>query len=90
MGAGHPEYLKLLGEMRELHCRKAADYGRPEDSLANCRASERFGVPAWVGTMIRANDKMQRVQSFIANGSLLYEDAAALVRAKGELSAEAA
>lgn len=71
--AGHPGYLKLLDEMRELHCRKAADYGRGADPLANCRGSTEFGVPAWVGTMIRAMDKVHRIKSFIQNGSLKNE-----------------
>jgi hypothetical protein len=70
---GHPGYLKILEEMRDLHVRKAADYGRGADPFANVRASERFGVPAWVGVMVRANDKMERIQSFIANGSLKNE-----------------
>lgn len=71
--AGHPGYLKLLDEMRELHVRKAADYGRGADPLANCRGSVEFGVPAWVGTMIRAMDKVHRIKSFVANGSLKNE-----------------
>lgn len=70
---GHPGYLKLLDEMKELHCRKAADYGRGQDPLANVRAGADFGVPAWVGVMIRANDKMHRIKSFLANGSLKNE-----------------
>lgn len=70
---GHPEYLKLLDEMKELHCRKAADYGRGKDPFANVRAGADFGVPAWVGVMIRANDKMHRIKSFLANGSLKNE-----------------
>jgi hypothetical protein len=70
---GHPEYLKLLDELRELHTRKAADYGRGVDPLANVRASVDFGVPAWVGVMIRANDKVHRIKSFIANGKLKNE-----------------
>lgn len=73
MAGGHPEYLKLLDEMKELHCRKAADYGRGEDCFANVRASSDFGVPAWVGTMIRANDKLHRIKSLIVNGSLKNE-----------------
>lgn len=71
--AGHPEYLKLLDEMRELHVRKAADYGQGADPLANVRASADFGIPAWVGVMVRANDKMHRVKSFLANGNLKNE-----------------
>jgi len=70
---GHPGYLKLLDEMRELHVRKAADYGRGEDPLANCRGSREFGVPPWIGTMIRAMDKVHRIKSFVANGSLKNE-----------------
>jgi hypothetical protein len=70
---GHPEYLKLLDEMRVLHCKKAADYGRGEDPFANVRAGADFGVPAWVGVMIRANDKMHRIKSFIQNGELKNE-----------------
>lgn len=63
----------MLDEMRELHCRKAADYGRGADPFANVRAGADFGVPAWVGVMIRAGDKMHRIKSFLANGSLKNE-----------------
>jgi hypothetical protein len=70
---GHPEYLRALDEMRALHLRKAADYGRGADSLANVRAAEEFGVPAWVGAMLRANDKVHRVKSYLQNGSLKNE-----------------
>ena len=70
---GHPGFLKILDEIREMHRRKVADYGQGEDFFANVRASEKVGVPAWVGTMIRANDKMVRIQSFIQNGELKNE-----------------
>jgi hypothetical protein len=70
---GHPDYLKLLDEMKELHCRKAADYGRGADPFANVRSGAEFNVPAWVGVMIRANDKMHRVKSFLQNKSLVNE-----------------
>lgn len=71
--AGHPEFLRIIDEMRALHCRKAADYGRGADPLANCRGSADFGVPAWVGTMIRAMDKVHRIKSFVQNGTLKNE-----------------
>ena len=70
---GDPEYLKILDEMRELHIRKAADYGRGKDPLANVRASEEFGIPAWKGVCVRMNDKMHRIKSLILNGSLKNE-----------------
>ena len=71
--AGHAGYLALLDELRSLHLKKAADYGRGADPLANCRASSDFGVPAWVGVMVRCADKMHRIKSFVANGTLANE-----------------
>jgi hypothetical protein len=59
--------------MREVHLKKAHDYGIGKDPLANCRGSERFGVPGWVGTMIRAMDKVTRIQAFIEKGELKNE-----------------
>lgn len=70
---GHPGYLKLLDEMRALHLKKAADYGRGADPLANCRASVEFGVPAHVGVLIRVGDKIHRIKSFLQNGALANE-----------------
>ena len=66
-------FLEILDEVRELHNKKQADYGRTGDPFANVRASADFGVPAWVGCMIRANDKMRRIQSFAVKGSLENE-----------------
>jgi hypothetical protein len=37
------------------------------------RASENFGIAPWVGTMIRANDKMRRLQA-AARGSTLSDE----------------
>jgi hypothetical protein len=70
---GDPRFLAILEEMRELHQRKAADYGADEDPLANLRASEDFGIPAWLGSMIRANDKVRRLMSFAKKGTLKNE-----------------
>lgn len=72
---GDPRFLAAVEDMRQLHIKKTQDYGNStnKDPLANLRASERFGVPAWVGAMLRLNDKVTRVQSFIANGRLANE-----------------
>lgn len=70
--SGHAEFFKILEEMGELHSRKSADYGT-SDPLANVRSATAFGVPAWVGVMIRAEDKMQRIRSMAAKGSLKNE-----------------
>lgn len=73
MSEGHPEYLKLLDELRELHLKKSADYGTGKDPFANCRSGAEFGVDPWVGVMIRANDKVQRIKAFLQNGNLKNE-----------------
>lgn len=72
----HPasaRFHEILAGLAELHDRKQADYGRSGDPFANVRASERWGVPPWVGAMIRANDKVARLQSLIENGRLVNE-----------------
>jgi hypothetical protein len=72
----HPlstKFHTLLKEIGELHQKKQADYGLQTDPLANVRASEDFGVPGWIGCMMRANDKMRRIQSYAQKGSLVNE-----------------
>lgn len=72
--SGHGPYLAELQKMAELHCKKAADYGvRGGDPLANLRATEQLGVPAWRGALIRASDKWSRIMSFLQNGDLANE-----------------
>lgn len=61
----HPNsfrFHQLLDIMGETHDLKQADYGRADDPFANVRASEDFGMPGWVGALVRANDKMRRLQ----------------------------
>ena len=70
---GHPEFHKILDEFRALHVKKAADYGLGADVLANCRGSTEFGIPAWIGVVMRMNDKMTRLKSFAQKGSLANE-----------------
>lgn len=66
MSERHPASLafhRVLREMAETHDRKQADYGRVDDPFANVRASADFGIPGWVGCMVRANDKMARIKT---------------------------
>ena len=70
-----PRFAAVIDEIVQMHVRKSADYGTNVDPYANVRASTGWGVPAWVGTMIRANDKVVRLQSLIANGQLQNESA---------------
>jgi hypothetical protein len=74
----HPNstrFHELLEESGELHDRKQADYGRDDDPFANVRASEEWGVPGWVGAMVRLNDKIRRLQALVENGKLENESA---------------
>lgn len=70
---GDPRFHALLKEIGQLHDAKQQDYGRVLDPFANVRASEDFGIPGWKGCMIRANDKMRRIQKFAQSGTLRNE-----------------
>lgn len=57
-------FQAVLKEIYELHDAKQHDYGRDSDPFANIRASEEFGIPAWLGAVMRGNDKMSRLKTF--------------------------
>ena len=65
------EFEKVMQEIMDMHTKKQQDYGRPEqgDPFANVRASEDFGIDGWVGTVVRANDKMRRLQKAARQGA---------------------
>ena len=72
----HPlseRFHELLKEAGELHDLKQADYGLDSDPFANVRASSSWGMPAWVGCMVRATDKVRRLQTFARKGELKNE-----------------
>lgn len=73
--SGDPRFHALLAEIAELHDKKQQDYGRTEDPFANVRATEEWGMPAWVGAMMRLNDKVRRLQKLAQVGSLANESA---------------
>lgn len=66
-------FHEILAGLADLHDRKQQDYGRSSDPFANVRASSEWGVPAWVGAMVRATDKLRRLQTFALNGRLANE-----------------
>lgn len=72
---GDARFKDLVWEILELHARKQQDYGSDEDPFANVRASQEYGVPAWVGSLIRANDKVTRLKNFARKGALANESA---------------
>jgi len=72
---GDPRIHELLAKVGEMHDRKQEDYGSEADPFANVRASEEFGVPAWVGALVRLNDKVTRLKAFARKGTLRNESA---------------
>ena len=68
-------YWKIYEEIRELHKTKGADVGKPEDPLANLRASADYGVEPWVHCMIQCEENLRRIQTFIRRGDLKDKDA---------------
>jgi hypothetical protein len=75
VGAGDPRFHKLLKEIGDLHDKKQQDYGVETDPFANVRGSSDWGVAPWVGAMIRANDKVKRLQKYARDGQLANEGA---------------
>ena len=69
------EFHDLCDAMKAMHDRKQLDYGRDDDPFANVRSTEDWGQPAWVGAMIRATDKMRRLQKVAQGGTLSNESA---------------
>jgi len=53
-------FWELLLEVWDMVNKKGADYG-DKDSLANLHASEKFGIPPWIGVLLRNNDKWNRI-----------------------------
>jgi hypothetical protein len=67
---GSGAYLQLLDEMSKLHLAKNAGYGTAHDAWSNFRLSEQWGVPAYIGCLVRMSDKYQRLQNIIRDPQL--------------------
>lgn len=72
---GDPRFHKIVDELKELHDLKQRDYGTDDDPLHNIRGSVDWGIPAWVGAMVRAQDKVKRLQTLSCTGQLSNEGA---------------
>lgn len=76
--ARHPlsdRFHELLRDAGDMHDAKQADYGSDSDPFANVRAASEWGMPGWVGAMVRVNDKVRRLQAFARKGTLANESA---------------
>lgn len=64
---GDPRFYQLLEEIGNLHSKKSYDYTPAGDPLANFKRSEKLGVPAWKGCLVRMGDKFGRIEQ-LASG----------------------
>lgn len=71
----NPKFVEILREVRDLHDQKSMDYGTSEDPLVSLRTSTGWGIPAWVGCMIRMEDKISRLKAYVRTGKLSNEGA---------------
>lgn len=75
----HPtsrRFFELCDSLKAMHASKSRDYGCPTgtDPLANIRNGAKFvGIPAWRGAMVRLSDKVTRLATFNATGTLSHE-----------------
>lgn len=72
---GSVRFHELLKEIGDLHDSKQVSYGSPTDPFANVRGSTEFGIPGWVGALLRGNDKMKRLQNHAKGQQLTHEGA---------------
>ena len=66
-------FMYVVEEIVAMHNKKQKDYGSNTDPFANVRAAADFGIEPWIGCLIRANDKMKRLQKAASGGQLANE-----------------
>jgi hypothetical protein len=68
-GQGHPEYMRVVEERLALHLEKSSGYGTEADPFANFTEVARIkGQPRYVYPVDRAQEKLIRIYSLIAQG----------------------
>ena len=67
-------HVKMCSESFELMKRKNADYGGDTDPCANFRMSALLNLSPEQGVLLRMQDKMARIISFLSKGSLAVKE----------------
>ena len=70
-------HTELCGEAFGLMESKNQDYASGADPFTNFRGSMHVGVEPEIGILIRMLDKMMRIKSLLANGSLAVQNESA-------------
>ena len=68
--ARNREFDDALDELKMLHDAKNVDYSTLENPYKNLQATERIGVEAWKGIVIRLMDKFSRLEEYCVKGEL--------------------
>ena len=68
--ARNKEFDDELDALKMLHAAKNADYSTLENPYKNLQATERIGVEAWKGIVIRLMDKFSRLEEYCVKGEL--------------------
>ena len=66
-------FSEILQQMQDTHDRKRNDYAA-DDPFGNFRESERLGIPAWKGALIRLSDKYTRIMNLAAGREQMVKD----------------
>jgi len=70
----NPKFKEKLDEMLAIHEAKNHDYsGEGGDPYKNFRESEKLGIPAWKGILVRIGDKYSRIMN-LANSEAHVKD----------------
>jgi hypothetical protein len=68
-GKGHPEYLRLVDELKTLHLLKSGGYGNGADPLNNFTVvGQATGQPRYLYPVLRSLEKLTRILSLHAQG----------------------
>jgi hypothetical protein len=68
-------HASLCERALDILKRKSHDYTQAgTDPFSNFRAAERRGVKMELGLLLRVDDKLARIQTFIEKGTLLVQD----------------
>lgn len=68
LSQGSLDYFSVLVEAVDLHIRKVAGYGKPDDAWANFRRVADMGLDPVTGIIVRMNDKMSRLNNLERTG----------------------
>jgi len=71
--SGDPRVREVFEHCADLHDTKQVDYGSEADPFANVRGAADWGIEPWIGALVRAGDKVKRLQQFVKKGTLANE-----------------